>query len=103
MDEIVVFDPLSHEQLRKVCRLQLKDVAIRLAERGIALGVSEVALDVVLAERYDPVSFTSHISNLATQIMFDKMAKLPLFFCMCNVCSRCMVQDRLGDGWRRRW
>ncbi|PIN26651.1 Chaperone HSP104 [Handroanthus impetiginosus] len=55
LDEIVVFDPLSHEQLRKVCRLRLEDVAIRLAERGIALGVTEAALDVILAESYDPV------------------------------------------------
>ncbi|KAL3528460.1 hypothetical protein ACH5RR_007782 [Cinchona calisaya] len=55
LDEIVVFDPLSHEQLRKVCRLQMKDVASRLAERGIALGVTESALDFILAESYDPV------------------------------------------------
>lgn len=59
LDEIVVFDPLSHDQLRKVCRLQLKDVAKRLAERGIALGVTEAALDVILAESYDPVSTES--------------------------------------------
>ncbi|XP_052179609.1 chaperone protein ClpB1-like [Diospyros lotus] len=55
LDEIVVFDPLSHEQLMKVARLQLKDVASRLAERGVALGVTEAALDVILAESYDPV------------------------------------------------
>lgn len=55
LDEIAVFDPLSHDQLRKVCRLQLKDIASRLAERGIALGVTEAALDVILAESYDPV------------------------------------------------
>lgn len=56
LDEIVVFDPLSHDQLRKVARLQLKDVASRLADMGIALGVSEAALDVILSESYDPVS-----------------------------------------------
>ncbi|CAK9137402.1 unnamed protein product [Ilex paraguariensis] len=55
LDEVVVFDPLSHEQLRKVARLQLKDVATRLAQRGIALGVTEAALDVILAQSYDPV------------------------------------------------
>lgn len=55
LDEIVVFDPLSHDQLRKVARLQLKDVASRLAEVGVALGVSESALDVILSESYDPV------------------------------------------------
>ena len=56
LDEIVVFDPLSHDQLRKVARLQMKDVAARLAERGIALAVTDAALDHVLAESYDPVS-----------------------------------------------
>lgn len=56
LDEIVVFDPLSHDQLRKVARLQMKDVAVRLAERGIALAVTDTALDIVLAESYDPVS-----------------------------------------------
>lgn len=55
LDEIVVFDPLSHDQLRKVARLQMKDVAARLADRGIALAVTDAALDCVLAESYDPV------------------------------------------------
>ncbi|KAL9433470.1 hypothetical protein AB3S75_028322 [Citrus x aurantiifolia] len=55
LDEIVVFDPLSHEQLRKVARLQMKDVAIRLAERGVALAVTDAALDIVLADSYDPI------------------------------------------------
>ncbi|KAK4568059.1 hypothetical protein RGQ29_003712 [Quercus rubra] len=55
LDEIVVFDPLPHEQLRKVARLQMKDVESRLAERGIALAVTDAALDFVLVESYDPV------------------------------------------------
>lgn len=55
LDEIVIFDPLSHEQLRKVARLQMKDVAVRLAERGVALAVTDAALDVILSLSYDPV------------------------------------------------
>ncbi|XP_028098180.1 chaperone protein ClpB1-like [Camellia sinensis] len=54
LDEIVVFDPLSHEQLAKVVRLLLKDVAIRVAKKGVALSVSEAALGVMLVESYDP-------------------------------------------------
>eukprot|EP01018_Ginkgo_biloba_P024764 Gb_21273 [translate_table: standard] len=55
LDEIVVFDPLSPDQLKKVARLQMKDVAIRLADRGVAIGVTDAALDLVLEEAYDPV------------------------------------------------
>jgi ATP-dependent Clp protease ATP-binding subunit ClpB len=56
LDEVVVFDPLSHEQLRKVARLQMNDVASRVAEKGIALAVTDAAVDYILAESYDPVS-----------------------------------------------
>ncbi|GJY83796.1 chaperone protein ClpB1 [Tanacetum coccineum] len=35
LDEIVVFDPLSHDQLKKVVLLQMNDVAVRLADRGV--------------------------------------------------------------------
>ena len=52
LDDIVIFNPLSHEQLRKVARLQMKDVAARLAERGVALAVTDAALDVILLLSY---------------------------------------------------
>ncbi|XP_022886359.1 chaperone protein ClpB1-like isoform X2 [Olea europaea var. sylvestris] len=76
LDEIVVFDPLSHDQLRKVCRLQLKDVASRLAERGIALGVSEAALDVILAESYDPVYGARPIRRWLEKRVVTELSKM---------------------------
>ena len=56
LDEIFVFDPLSRDELRKFARLHMKDVAIRLAERGVSLGVTDASLDLILQEAYDPVS-----------------------------------------------
>ncbi|XP_057823315.2 chaperone protein ClpB1 isoform X2 [Cryptomeria japonica] len=55
LDDIIIFDPLKKEDLSKVARLQMKDVAVRLAERGIALAVTDEALDLVLEKAYDPV------------------------------------------------
>ena len=66
LDEIVVFDPLSHEQLRKVARLQMKDVKSQLAERGIELAETDAALDFVLTESYDPVSIPCAVSLKTT-------------------------------------
>ena len=66
LDEIVVFDPLSHEQLRKVARLQMKDVKSRLAERGIELAETDAALGFVLTESYDPVSIPCAVSLKTT-------------------------------------
>ncbi|XAR65529.1 hypothetical protein NMG60_11009681 [Bertholletia excelsa] len=76
LDEIVVFDPLSHEQLRKVAKLQLKDVAKRLAERGIALGVTEAALDVILAESYDPVYGARPIRRWLEKRVVTELSKM---------------------------
>lgn len=84
LDEIVVFDPLSHDQLHKVARLQMKDVASRLAERGVALAVTDAALDIVLQEAYDPVS---------TSISFMEVTKpfLFLFFSCLSLDTDCFL------------
>uniref|UniRef100_A0A0D3F3Y4 Clp ATPase C-terminal domain-containing protein n=1 Tax=Oryza barthii TaxID=65489 RepID=A0A0D3F3Y4_9ORYZ len=55
LTEMVVFRPLSGEQLRKVATLQLHGMAARLAEKGIGLDVADAALDVVLARSSDQV------------------------------------------------
>nr|KAJ0210440.1 hypothetical protein LSAT_V11C400200810 [Lactuca sativa] len=76
LDEIVVFDPLSHDQLRKVARLQLKDVAVRLAERGVALGVTEAALDVILNQSYDPVYGARPIRRWLERRVVTELSKM---------------------------
>ncbi|XP_020098644.1 chaperone protein ClpB1-like [Ananas comosus] len=76
LDEIVIFDPLSHDQLRKVARLQMKDVAVRLAERGIALGVTDAALDVVLSESYDPVYGARPIRRWLEKKVVTQLSKM---------------------------
>jgi ATP-dependent Clp protease ATP-binding subunit ClpB len=55
LDEIIVFVPLSHEQLLKVARMQMKNVAVHLAQHGVALAVIDAALQFVLMEFYDPI------------------------------------------------
>ncbi|PRQ16313.1 putative ClpA/B family, P-loop containing nucleoside triphosphate hydrolase [Rosa chinensis] len=55
LDEVVFFDPLSPEQLRKVARLRMDDVDARLAKRGVAFAVTDEALDYIVHESSDPV------------------------------------------------
>lgn len=76
LDEIVVFDPLSHEQLRKIARLQMKDVASRLAERGIALAVTDAALDFILTESYDPVYGARPIRRWLERKVVTELSKM---------------------------
>ncbi|KAF8369850.1 hypothetical protein HHK36_032124 [Tetracentron sinense] len=76
MDEIVVFDPLSREQLEKVARLQMTDVNVRLAKRGIALAVSDAALGLVLEESYDPVYGARPIRRWMEKNVVTELSKM---------------------------
>jgi ATP-dependent Clp protease ATP-binding subunit ClpA len=59
MSEIVIFKPLSHEQLKEVAKIQIKNVVARVANKGISLSASDAVLDVILSESYNPVSTSS--------------------------------------------
>jgi ATP-dependent Clp protease ATP-binding subunit ClpB len=59
LSEIVIFEPLSHHQLKEIVNIQMKCVTDRLASKGISLVLREAALDVILLESYNPVSNVS--------------------------------------------
>ena len=62
MSEIVIFDPLSHEQMKEVAKIQLKTVVARVASKGISLSASNAVLDVILSESHNPVSTSALFS-----------------------------------------
>ncbi len=55
LDEIVVFHPLDEEQIRAIARIQLGYLKDRLADRDMALDVSDAALDLLGEAGFDPV------------------------------------------------
>jgi ATP-dependent Clp protease ATP-binding subunit ClpB len=54
IDEIVVFHPLSREHLAEIVDIPLRHVALRLAEHGYILEVSEAAREYLAEVGYDP-------------------------------------------------
>ena len=55
LDEIIIFDPLSREQLRQVVDIAASEVADRLAERGVALELTDAARDWLADKGYDRI------------------------------------------------
>ena len=55
VDEIVVFHPLTREQLRPIVDIQLARLRQRLAERKIELELTDRARDHLAEQGYDPV------------------------------------------------
>src|SRR5439155_26335037 len=53
--EIIVFDPLTEDDLKKIVELLLRDVRERLSERRVGLELTEPAKEALVHEGYDPV------------------------------------------------
>jgi ATP-dependent Clp protease ATP-binding subunit ClpC len=48
LDESIVFNPLTHEDLSKIVHLQLSEVMSRLSEKGVELDLSDSAVDFLI-------------------------------------------------------
>ncbi len=54
IDEVVIFSPLSLEQVRNIVDLQMKEVQQRLEEHGLSVKLSEEAREWLSNHGYDP-------------------------------------------------
>jgi ATP-dependent Clp protease ATP-binding subunit ClpB len=55
VDEIILFKPLTLEEIELIVELQIDDVRRRLADRRLALVLTEPARALFAKEGYDPV------------------------------------------------
>ncbi|MCX7679252.1 MAG: ATP-dependent chaperone ClpB [Spirochaetes bacterium] len=54
IDEVIIFNPLTKENIRDIILIQLREVGKRLVERGIHLDITKKALDFLIEQGYDP-------------------------------------------------
>jgi ATP-dependent Clp protease ATP-binding subunit ClpB len=55
VDEIVLFKPLTFDEIARIVELQVDDVRRRLADRRLALELTEAAREAIARAGYDPV------------------------------------------------
>jgi ATP-dependent Clp protease ATP-binding subunit ClpB len=55
VDEIVLFKPLTLQEIERIVDLQIADVSARLADRRLDLRLSDAARELIAREGYDPV------------------------------------------------
>ena len=78
IDDIVIFNPLTKDELRQIIDLLLKPISEKLSEKGAQISVSDSAKEVILTEGYD-VKYGARPLKRAIQIQLeDKLAKLSL-------------------------
>ncbi|XP_037424938.1 chaperone protein ClpB1-like [Triticum dicoccoides] len=56
LSEIVIFEPLSHDELREIVKIQMKSVVAMAAKKGISLFATDAALDIIWSESHDTVN-----------------------------------------------
>ncbi len=54
-DEIIVFEPLKYEDMKKIVRLQLSNLQKRLVEQDIGFRFTEKAVEAIVKIGFDPV------------------------------------------------
>ncbi|HZK01935.1 MAG TPA: ATP-dependent chaperone ClpB [Anaerovoracaceae bacterium] len=55
IDDIVVFSPLTEDQIRKIIDLSMEDIKLRLADRNISVMLTDSTKRFIAAEAYSPV------------------------------------------------
>ena len=75
LDDVVIFDPLSKDQLTSIVDIQIRDLAERLASRRLALNVSDEAKEWLADRGYDPAYGARPLRRLIQQAIGDALAK----------------------------
>jgi ATP-dependent Clp protease ATP-binding subunit ClpB len=75
IDEIVVFHPLGKSQLRAITKIQLDYLRKRLAERNLALEISDEALDRLGEAGFDPVYGARPLKRAIQQQLENPLAQ----------------------------
>ena len=55
VDEIIIFDRLTEDDLKKIVEIQLRRLSKRLEQQKITLNLSDSAKELLAREGYDPV------------------------------------------------
>jgi ATP-dependent Clp protease ATP-binding subunit ClpB len=75
VDDIVLFKPLSLEEIEQIVDLMLNDVRARLAERNIGLELSEDARKFIAEQGFDPVYGARPLRRFISHEMETRIAR----------------------------
>ncbi|WP_404385591.1 ATP-dependent chaperone ClpB [Knoellia locipacati] len=75
LDEVVVFDPLSREELTHIVELQVRALGTRLKDRRIDLLVTDAAREWLAETGYDPAYGARPLRRLVQKEIGDRLAR----------------------------
>ena len=74
VDDIIMFRPLSHEDVAKIVEIQLKRVEQLVADRKLKLDVTAAAKQLLVSEGYDPVYGARPLKRAIQRLLQNPLA-----------------------------
>jgi ATP-dependent Clp protease ATP-binding subunit ClpB len=74
IDDTIIFQPLTKDQLTEVVKIQLAEATERLAQRQIKLQITDAAVQSLANAGYDPIFGARPLKRLIQQTIFDPLA-----------------------------
>jgi ATP-dependent Clp protease ATP-binding subunit ClpC len=75
LDEIIVFRQLSREEVKDIAEIMLKEVFLRIKEKGIALTVSDDFKERLVEEGYNPSYGARPLRRAVMRLLEDSLAE----------------------------
>jgi ATP-dependent Clp protease ATP-binding subunit ClpC len=75
IDEIIVFHPLTKDDLRKIVDIMLEDLIKRLNEKKITIELTDNAKDLLIEKGYDPVYGARPLRRAIQKMLEDPLAE----------------------------
>ena len=75
IDEIVMFEPLTQANIRKIVDIQFNEIKKRLAENGIQLDATDEALTKIGEEGFDPIFGARPLKRVLQRRVLNELSK----------------------------
>ena len=75
LDDIIVFQPLKPEELRKICDIMVRDVSERIKSKQIILNVDDKVKVKLSREGYNPLFGARPLRRLITKYVEDLISE----------------------------
>ncbi|HEY1040897.1 MAG TPA: ATP-dependent chaperone ClpB [Bacteroidia bacterium] len=75
IDEVIMFEPLSREDVSRIVRIQFEDIAKRLHEQQITISASDEAIDWLAQLGYDPQFGARPVKRIMQKQVLNELSK----------------------------
>ena len=97
LDDTVIFDVLIKDEIKQIVRLQVTDIAKRLAQKEIVLEVSDEAVALIAEKSFDPHYGARPIKRYMQTNILNKVAQFILLKKFAKGSSAVVTVDKKGE------